>query len=227
LSSSPPRAGEKMPAGQMRGAALQATAADAANSEPNQATATALAALVSPSSTLRVTSPPAKRGRRGSPPRQTGCRLLTIPRDEARGFVLFSSACGGEDARRADEGGFALQATAADAAGGDRRLPVSLSGGSRPALRYQWGISHVPVWRMWGRGRGGGDRPRTRFRPAWVAGRDPSGGSRPALRFCSCSFQAMAWMPFFSTTVSRRSAGPPGLLTPRSQSETKFLLTFM
>jgi len=38
--------------------------------------------------------------------------------------------------------------------------------------------------------------------------------------------QAMAWMPFFSTTVSRRRAGPPGFFTPRSQSETRFLLTF-
>ncbi|SCX35181.1 hypothetical protein DSM25559_4840 [Agrobacterium rosae] len=35
----------------------------------------------------------------------------------------------------------------------------------------------------------------------------------------------IAWRPFFWTTVNRRSAGPPGFLTPRSQSETRPLLT--
>ena len=31
--------------------------------------------------------------------------------------------------------------------------------------------------------------------------------------------------PFFGTTVRSRKAGPPGFLTPRSQSETRFLGT--
>ncbi len=38
--------------------------------------------------------------------------------------------------------------------------------------------------------------------------------------------QAIARNPFCWTTVSRRKAGPPGLFTPRSQSETRFLDTF-
>ena len=37
---------------------------------------------------------------------------------------------------------------------------------------------------------------------------------------------AMARSPFFSTSVSRRRAGPPGFLTPRSQSDTRFFDTF-
>ena len=43
--------------------------------------------------------------------------------------------------------------------------------------------------------------------------------------FWSVDDQAMASIPFFSMTVRRRSAGPPGRLMPRSQSETRFLLT--
>ena len=38
-------------------------------------------------------------------------------------------------------------------------------------------------------------------------------------------FQAIAVSPFFWITVSKRSAGPPGFLTPRSQSEIKFFDT--
>jgi hypothetical protein len=37
---------------------------------------------------------------------------------------------------------------------------------------------------------------------------------------------AIACNPFFSTMVSSRNAGPPGLLTPLSQSETRFFDTF-
>ena len=45
--------------------------------------------------------------------------------------------------------------------------------------------------------------------------------------FCGVRLvQAMACSPFFWITVSRRSAGPPGFLTPRSQSEIRFFETF-
>ena len=37
---------------------------------------------------------------------------------------------------------------------------------------------------------------------------------------------AIACNPFLSTTVSNLNAGPPGFLTPRSQSETRFFDTF-
>jgi len=38
--------------------------------------------------------------------------------------------------------------------------------------------------------------------------------------------QAIAISPFFWIKASRRKAGPLGFLTPRSQSETRFLETF-
>jgi hypothetical protein len=69
--------------------------------------------------------------------------------------------------------------------------------------------------------------------------RPPSSALRPlpyalcALRPAPCSLRpvlchpyAIACNPFLSTTVSNLDAGPPGFLTPRSQSETRFFDTF-
>jgi|GEM_PF-3947704 len=88
------------------------------------------------------------------------------------------------------------------------------------------------------RGSGGGrQRRRGLYPPHARARRCPTCVLISLPRYANCGIcfrgieggrgdQAMAITPFFCTMVNKRKAGPPGFLTPRSQSDTRLRDTF-